>query len=99
MRIDSFVPTTTQKEIIRKIITASTPRLAALTISVGQNQIVARDALVKYGIIDYTIDSATLTSMGQKIADDLDIANQPEAQPITTGYLPSGQLLRELINM
>ena len=74
MRILNAVrPTETQKQILAKIASAATPKLAAGNIIGNQNLLSARDMLAKLGIITFSPNEAALTDAGEQLARDENI--------------------------
>lgn len=88
MRIlNTFRPTTIQKQVIAKIAAAATPTVAGDSVSSGANTVSARDTLVKLGIITFEAGEATLTDLGTQIATAENIVDE------TGGLTQVGQSL------
>lgn len=73
--LNTIRPSTYQKKVLAKILSAATPKLAAAEISRDQNLISARDMLAKLGAITFTHDSAELTDIGQRLATSENICD------------------------
>lgn len=99
MRIlNTFRPTTIQKQVIAKVAAAATPTVAGDAVSKGANTVSARDTLVKLGVITFSSGEATLTDLGTQIATAENIVDETggltqvgqslaganENQPVTT---------------
>lgn len=71
--LHAFRPTETQKQVIRNILSAPTPMIAASNISNSMQLRTARDMLAKLGFIEFTDSSAELTDLGSQLAADENI--------------------------
>lgn len=66
--LNTFRPTTIQKQVIAKIAAAATPTVAGDAVSMGANTVSARDMLAKLGVITFGSGEASLTDLGTQIA-------------------------------
>lgn len=88
MRIlDTFRPTTIQKQVLAKVAAAATPTVAFDAVSVGANTVAARDALIKLGLIGVSGGEASLTDAGIQLATAENITDE------TGGLTQAGQAL------
>lgn len=88
MRIlDTFRPTTVQKQVIAKIAGAATPTVAGDAASMGVNTVAARDMLIKLGLITFANGEAALTDAGAQLAKAENITDE------TGGLTQVGQTL------
>lgn len=66
-------PNNNQKRILAKIAASPTSSVAANEISTGQNIVVARDTLMKMGLITMNNNSAEMTERGRQVAQEENI--------------------------
>lgn len=88
--LDTFRPTTTQKQIIARIAGAATPTVAGDSVSSGINVVSARNTLARLGFITYINGEATLTDQGRQLATAENITDE------TGGLTPAGQQLAQM---
>lgn len=62
--------TFTQKQALVLVASASTPKIAADNVSVGEKMISARDALVKLKFLKFDEDTASLSKKGRDFLKD-----------------------------
>lgn len=75
--LSTLRPTSNQLRVIAKIAASQdVPARAAAEISSSANLIAARNLLMKLNVITYTDNSATLTDIGQQLAQEQNITDE-----------------------
>jgi hypothetical protein len=65
-----------QKIVMTKIIAAGSPQIAYETVSTGQNIIVARDTLIKLGLLQLAESTVEITEDGMTIMRDANLLDE-----------------------
>ena len=75
---DNIRLTNTQKKVMAIILSSPTEKLAADAISSGRSILVARDLLMKMGLIEYRDGSATVTEDGKDLLRSINIIDDSD---------------------